>query len=565
MTSQPVVDPVTNKVILKANTLITEDHEELIENIDEVWVRTPITCETRYGVCAYCYGRDLARGHLVNEGEAVGVIAAQSIGEPGTQLTLRTFHMGGAASRSSVDDRVIVKHAGAVRLRGVRLLKLESGEAIVVSRTAEIVIADEHGRERERYRVPYGARLSQTAAEEQHVEVRETVAEWDVHSHPIITEKSGIIEYEDIVEGSSVERVADELTGIVSTTVISESDRTEVIDEDTGKPRKLRPTLKLYRKGRAKTETNLINSFRLSDGASIEVEEGSEVHEGHTLATVPTTAVRMSTDIVGGLPRVVDLFEARQRKGGAILAEASGDVSFGTETATKNRLVITNEDGTSHEKLIPKTRQIEVYPGEKIQRGDIVCDGVLDPKDILRYRGLGALREYIVDNIQEVFQAQGVLLNDKHIEIIIRQMLRKVDITDAGDSEFVKGERVEYVTAISVNEELKAEGKDPALFERVLLGITRGSLATDSFISAASFQETTKILTDAAVNSRKDMLRGLKENVIVGRLIPAGTGLAHQRKMKQEREARKIIDEHIREGVSEDETEEKLESLEVGS
>ena len=565
MTSRPVVDGFTDQVVLAGNTLITEDHQELIENIDELWVRSPITCETRYGICAHCYGRDLARGHLVNEGEAVGVIAAQSIGEPGTQLTLRTFHMGGAASRSSVDDRVIVKHAGMVRLRGARLLNLDDGQAIVVSRTAEIVIADEHGRERERYRVPYGARLSQTAAQEQHVEVRETVAEWDVHSHPIISEKGGVIEYEDIIEGASVEGVTDELTGIVSTTVLGESDRTEVIDDETGKLRKLRPTLQLYAKGKPKTATNLIGSFRLSDGASIEVGAGEEIIAGQTLATVPTTAVRMSTDIVGGLPRVVDLFEARQRKGGAILAEASGEVSFGMETATKNRLVIGDDDGNTHEKLIPKNRLIEVYPGEKIQRGDIVCDGVLDPKDILRYRGLGALREYIVDNIQEVFQAQGVLLNDKHIEIIIRQMLRKVDITYAGDSDFVKGERAEYVGAITANEQLLAEGQQPAIFDRVLLGITRGSLATDSFISAASFQETTKILTDAAVNSRKDMLRGLKENVIVGRLIPAGTGLAHQRNMKKEREARKIIDEHIHKGVSEEETEQKLETLEANA
>ncbi|MYD43236.1 MAG: DNA-directed RNA polymerase subunit beta' [Gammaproteobacteria bacterium] len=566
VTSKDVVDPATGKVVLKANTLIEEQHREDIENIDEIWVRSPITCETRYGVCAHCYGRDLARGHLVNEGEAVGVIAAQSIGEPGTQLTLRTFHMGGAASRTSVEDRVIVKSAGTVRLRGERLLRLEDGQAIVVSRTAEIVIADEHGRERERYRVPYGARLSKTAADQEPVEVLETVAEWDIHSHPIITEKSGVIEFEDIVVGSSVERVVDELTGIESITVVAESDRPEITDDDSGKLRKLQPTLKLYRKGRAKTERNELNSFRLSDGASIEVQAGDEVREGATLARVPTTAVRMSTDIVGGLPRVVDLFEARQRKGGAILAEASGAVSFGNETMTKQRLVITDEDGNSHEKLIPKTRQIEVYPGETIKRGDIVCDGVLDPKDILRYRGLDALREYIVDNIQEVFQAQGVLLNDKHIEIIIRQMLRKVDITDAGDSEFVKGERIEYVAALVANEALLAEGKQPATFDRVLLGITRGSLATDSFISAASFQETTKILTEAAVNSRKDMLRGLKENVIVGRLIPAGTGLARQRKMKQDREARKIIDEGIRSGpAGEAETEQKLYTLESGS
>lgn len=561
ITSQPIVDPMTKKEVIPANTLIEEIHEPLINNIDEVWVRSPITCETRYGVCAHCYGRDLARGHLVNEGEAVGVIAAQSIGEPGTQLTLRTFHMGGAASRTAVDDRVIVKHAGSIRLRGERIIELSDGSAVNVARATEIVIADEHGRERERYKVPYGAKLLPTAVKQEHVEVNETVAEWDVHNHPIISDEAGVIVFDDIVESASVENKVDELTGIVSTTVLAEAERGEIVDPDTNKARKLRPALKLYKKRAAKKDENLLNTFLLSDGATIEVTDGENVSAGQTLATVPTEAVRMSSDIVGGLPRVVDLFEARQRKGSAILAEATGTVSFGNETATKQRLVITDDEGNSTEKLIPKTRQIEVYPGESIQRGDVVCDGVLDPKDILGYRGIDALREYMVDNIQEVFQAQGVLLNDKHIEIIIRQMLRKVDITDAGDSEFVKGERVEYVKATIANEELESEGKNPAQYDRVLLGITRGSLATDSFISAASFQETTKTLTEAAVNSSKDMLRGLKENVIVGRLIPAGTGLAHQRKMKVEREERKIIDERIHEGVSELETERKLESL----
>ena len=566
ITAKDVVDPLTNDVVIEANTLIEEEHESLLDNIDEVWVRSPITCETRYGVCAHCYGRDLARGHLVNEGEAVGVIAAQSIGEPGTQLTLRTFHMGGAASRTAVDDRVVVKHEGSIRLRGERLIALEDGDAVNISRAAEIVIADEHGRERERYKVPYGAKLSATAVKQEHVEVNETVAEWDVHSHPIICDEAGVIVFDDIIEGSSVERKVDELTGIESITVLPEDDRVEVSEGESGKMRKLKPALLLYKKRAAKKEENLLKPpFELSDGATIAVADGDVVTAGQILATVPTEAVRMSTDIVGGLPRVVDLFEARQRKGGAILAEASGTVSFGNETATKNRLVITNDEGVATEKLIAKTRKIEVYPGESIQRGDIVCDGVLDPKDILKYRGIDALREYIVDNIQEVFQAQGVLLNDKHIEIIIRQMLRKVDITDAGDSEFVKGERVEFVKATIANEALLEEGKTPATFDRVLLGITRGSLATDSFISAASFQETTKTLTEAAVNSSKDMLRGLKENVIVGRLIPAGTGLAHQRKMKVEREERKIIDERIKEGVSESETERKLESLEGGA
>ena len=561
--SKDVVDPATGEVILEANTLISEEHESLIENIDTIWVRSPITCETRYGICAACYGRDLARGHEVNVGEAIGVIAAQSIGEPGTQLTLRTFHMGGVASGAGVDSRVVVNGAGNIRLRGQRLVKLPDKSAVVVSRSTEIVVADDHGRERERYKIPYGAHLSTAAAEEQHVEAEETVAEWDAHSHPLITEKPGVIEFVDIIEGSSVTRQTDETTGLDSTTVMGEADRAEITDVDNGKLRKLRPALRLYESGKAKNEDNLVTSFDLNDGAIIEVADGDKVTAGQTLATVPTDVVRKTSDIVGGLPRVIDLFEARQRKGGSILAEASGQVSFGTETATKNRLVITDEDGNSVEKLIPKTRQIDVYPGEQIQRGDVVCDGELDPKDILRYRGLPALREYIVDNIQDVFQMQGVKLNDKHIEVIIRQMLRKVDILAAGDSDFVKGERVEYVSAIQTNQELEAEGKEPAEFERVLLGITRGSLATDSFISAASFQETTKILTDAAVNSRRDRLRGLKENVIVGRLIPAGTGLAYQRKMKQEREARRIIDEHIHEGVSEEETDKRLGELEA--
>ena len=683
--AEDLVDPASGEVVLEAGQLIEEQHESDLENFDSIKVRSPVTCETRYGVCAKCYGRDLARGHLINVGEAVGVIAAQSIGEPGTQLTLRTFHMGGAASRTAVEDRVVVKSDGSVRLRGERLLELEDGSAVVVSRATELVIADEHGRERERYRVPYGSKLHESAVKQDVVQKDETLAEWDVHSHPIIAEREGVIVFEDCVVGQGVERVDDELTGFEHLNVIPDADRPELIIEENEKPRKRRPTLKLYAKGKAKTDANLINTFLLSDGASIEVQDGAEVGVGEILAKVPTTAVRMSSDIVGGLPRVVDLFEARARKGSAILAEAQGIVSLGTETMTKNRLVITpdteeekqdynveileiggtdfmkgqrvpylealaenkrvralaaaskskgdadevpaepeakssrsrktsetqevkiHKPGDSglaigeivlkkkmdeenkllrqadmkpaeyekfnagkpakfeivpYDKLIPKARQIEVYPGEHIQIGDIVCEGVLDPKDILRYRGLGSLRDYIVDNIQEVFQAQGVLLNDKHIEVIIRQMLRKVDITDAGDSEFVKGERIEYVNVIIANEELEAEGKQPAQFDRVLLGITRGSLATDSFISAASFQETTKILTEAAVNSRKDMLRGLKENVIVGRLIPAGTGLAHQRKMKLERAQRKVLSDRVSEGLSEEETEERLASLE---
>ena len=562
VTSKEVRDPATDEIVLEANTLIDESHEELLTNVDEIWVRSPITCEVRYGICAACYGRDLARGHLVNVGEAVGVIAAQSIGEPGTQLTLRTFHMGGVASQSGVDDRVVVKQAGSVRLRDERLLELDDGSGIVVSRATEIVVADEHGRERERHKIPYGARLTSTAVQQGHVEAQETVAEWDAHSHPIIAESSGDVVFEDIESGMSVTRMEDELTGIESFIVMREEDRTEVPDKNN-KLRPLVPTIKLYKKGSAREEKNVLRTFELSEGARLSVIDGEYVEAGATLASVPTDAVRKTSDIVGGLPRVVDLFEARQPKNPAILAEASGEVGLGTPTLQRNRFVITDDDGERHEKLLPKARKIEVYPGERIKRGDVVCDGELDPKDILRYRGLPDLREFMVDNIQDVFQMQGVKLNDKHIEVIIRQMLRKVDILDGGDSEFVKGERAEYVSVLAANEELEAEGKEQATYERVLLGITRGSLATESFISAASFQETTKILTDAAVNSRKDYLRGLKENVIVGRLIPAGTGLAHQRKMKQEREARKVLEDHLQLGVSEEETETRLEELEA--
>lgn len=672
VTSKDVIDPVTEEVLIPANTLIEEEHEQVIEHIDEIQVRSPITCDVRYGLCARCYGRDLARGHLVNVGEAVGVIAAQSIGEPGTQLTLRTFHMGGVASQAGVDDRVVVKQAGEVRLRDERLVKLEDGSAIVVSRSAELVVTDEHGRERERYKIPYGAILSEAAVNQQQVEALETVAEWDAHSHPIVTEQAGVVAYEDIGEGS-LTRTEDELTGLVTTSVMRESERGEVTDAETNKLRKLKPTIQIYPKRRKKVAENLIGEFQLPEGASIEVADGQEVPQGTVLSKVPTDVVRKSSDIVGGLPRVVDLFEARQPKGSAILAEASGIVGFGDPTATKNRLRITNPAVTtastaervegpaivvdleaiefstgseaayqiklntepkgdvevkaissddkivgagstvkftvedwkraqtitlngkkagkaeiSHEikakyveysklenlptvtidvsdpfeKLIPKTRAIEVYAGETITKGDIVCDGELDPKDILKFRGLAKLREFMVDNIQDVFQMQGVKLNDKHIEVIIRQMLRKVDILNGGDSDFVKGERAEYVNVLTAIEELEEENLEPPQFERVLLGITRGSLATESFISAASFQETTKILTDAAVNSRKDYLRGLKENVIVGRLIPAGTGLAHQNKMKKEREARKVLEDHLQLGISDEETESRLEELE---
>jgi len=519
-------------LLVPAGTVLDESWVERLEliGVDELIVRSPITCDTRYGVCSKCYGRDLARGHLVNVGESVGVIAAQSIGEPGTQLTMRTFHIGGAASRATAIDNVQVKHGGAVRMHNLKTVQRESGELVAVSRSGEIAIADEHGRERERYKLPYGAVIS--VNENDHVDAGQMIAQWDPHTHPIITEVKGKVVLLDMEEGLSVNRQTDELTGLTNITVLDPKDR-----PSAGKD--LRPAVSLVdAKGKEVTlaGTDVPAHYFLPNDAILSLEDGEQVGVGDVIARIPQEGSK-TRDITGGLPRVADLFEARKPKEPAILAEATGTISFGKETKGKRRLVITPQEGDPIETLIPKWRNFSVFEGESVERGEVVCDGPPAPQDILRLKGVNELAKYIINEIQEVYRLQGVTINDKHIEVIVRQMLRKAEITDPGDSTFIRGEQTEYVAVVEENERLEADKKHPAQFERVLLGITKASLATESFLSAASFQETTRVLTEAAVTGKRDFLRGLKENVVVGRLIPAGTGLAYHSERKRKREA----------------------------
>ena len=542
-----------NKVIVPEGTMLDEAWVERLEElgVDELFVRSPITCETRYGVCSACYGRDLARGHLVNIGEAVGVIAAQSIGEPGTQLTMRTFHIGGAASRATAVDNVQVKHGGTVRLHNLKTVSRESGELVAVSRSGEIAIADDNGSERERYKLPYGAVIS--VRDGDNVDSGQMIAQWDPHTHPIVTEVSGKVVFEEMDDGVSVSRQTDELTGLTNITVLDPIDRPL-----SGKD--LRPAISLV-DGKGKVVnlagTDVPAHYFLPSNSVLNLEADEKIGVGEVIARIPQEGSK-TRDITGGLPRVADLFEARKPKDAAILAETSGTVSFGKETKGKRRLVISTADGDKVETLIPKWRQIAVFEGEQVERGDVVSDGPPSPHDILRLQGLAALAEYIVNEIQEVYRLQGVTINDKHIEVIVRQMLRKAHVLEAGDSDMIRGEQVEYVRIVEENERLASEGKDLVQYERLLLGITKGSLATESFISAASFQETTRVLTEAAVTGKRDYLRGLKENVVVGRLIPAGTGLSYHSERKQRREEEIAAEVAREQGATADEIEQAL-------
>ncbi len=519
-------------VLLPAGTLIDEGLVRLLEQqgVDQVKVRSPITCATRYGVCANCYGRDLARGRIINIGEAVGVMAAQSIGEPGTQLTMRTFHIGGAASRAAATSSVEVRNKGTLRFHNIKTVAHEKGYLVAVSRSGEIGVVDEFGRERERYKVPYGAQIS--VKEGTQVPAGQTVATWDPHTHPVVTEVAGFLRFQDFVDGLTVTRQVDEVTGLSSVVVM---DGTK---QRGGK--ELRPTIKLVNaKGKevpfANTEIPAV--YTLPAGALISLEDGAKVAVGDVIARIPQESSK-TRDITGGLPRVADLFEARKPKDQAILAEKSGTVSFGKETKGKRRLVITEEKGEKYEELIPKWRQLNVFEGEQVTRGEVIADGEPNPHDILRLQGVESLANYLVREIQDVYRLQGVKINDKHIEVIIRQMLRKTEVTVAGETALLKGEQLDRSRAMDINDRAKHDNKTMASLQPVLLGITKASLATESFISAASFQETTRVLTEAAVRGLKDDLRGLKENVIVGRLIPAGTGFAaheHRRRQLQDR------------------------------
>jgi DNA-directed RNA polymerase subunit beta' len=523
-------------VVCEAGTLLDEGWVSTLEGagIDQVRVRSPITCEAKAGVCAKCYGRDLARGHRVNMGEAVGVIAAQSIGEPGTQLTMRTFHIGGAASRAAAVNSIEIKSAGTVRLHNIKTVRHESGNLVAVSRSGELTVADELGLEKERYKVPYGATLR--VGDGDAVEGGQVVAMWDPHTHPVVTEVAGRLRFDSFIEGVTVHKETDDVTGLTSLVVIDPKQRPAA-----GKD--LRPMVKLLDENDQELNiagTDMPARYFLPSGAIVGVADGAEVGVGDILARIPQESSK-TRDITGGLPRVADLFEARKPKEPALLAEASGTVSFGKDTKGKQRLVITTDDGEAVEELIPKWRHVNVFEGERVERGEMISDGELNPHDILRLKGITELAEYLVKEIQDVYRLQGVKINDKHIEVIVRQMLRKVEITDSGDTKFLRGEQAEFSQVIQENERAKGDGKYPAKYEPLLLGITKASLATESFISAASFQETTRVLTEAAVRGSTDSLVGLKENVIVGRLIPAGTGLAyHKERRRLRREEREM-------------------------
>ncbi|MDA8752633.1 DNA-directed RNA polymerase subunit beta', partial [Halieaceae bacterium] len=537
--ARDVIRPGTDdEIAITAGTMLDELWIKRLEEmgIDEVEVRSPITCETRHGICSTCYGRDLARGHKVNMGEAIGVVAAQSIGEPGTQLTMRTFHIGGAASRATAQDNIQVMNDGTVRLHNLKSVERTDGTLIAVSRSGELSVLDTMGRERERYKLPYGAVIK--VADHAKVSAGDIVANWDPHTHPIITEVAGTVKFSGMEEGITIKRQTDELTGLSNISVMEAGER-PVAGKD------IRPAVTLVdEKGKelCLAGTNVPAHYFLPALAMVNLEDGAKVEAGDVISRIPQEGSK-TRDITGGLPRVADLFEARKPKEPAILAEISGTVSFGKETKGKRRLVITPTDGKPlpdgsdhYEALIPKWRNMSVFEGEYVEKGEVVSEGPLSPHDILRLKGIEDLAKYIVNEIQEVYRLQGVKINDKHIEVIVRQMLRKVIIASPGDSNLIKGEQVEYTTFLEENERLLAEGLVPASGERELLGITKASLATESFISAASFQETTRVLTEAAVTGKRDYLRGLKENVVVGRLIPAGTGLAYHDERKRKRE-----------------------------
>jgi DNA-directed RNA polymerase subunit beta' len=529
--AEDVLKPSGEAVVIPAGTLIDEKLVKLLESegVDQVKVRSPITCETRYGVCAQCYGRDLARGHRINLGEAVGVIAAQSIGEPGTQLTMRTFHIGGAASRAAAANSVEVKSKGTIRLHNLKTVHHEKGHWVATSRSGELGVIDEFGRERERYKIPYGATI--TVNEGHSVESGQVVATWDPHTHPVVTEVAGFIKFQDFIDGVTVQSQVDEVTGLSSIVVMDPKQRSSSGGKD------LRPVVRLVNaKGKEVTfaNTDIPAVYALPAGAIVSLEDGAKVSVGDVIARIPQESSK-TRDITGGLPRVADLFEARKPKDSAILAEYSGTVSFGKETKGKRRLIITDENGEKHEELIPKWRHLNVFEGEQVERGEVIADGEPNPHDILRLQGVESLANYLVREIQDVYRLQGVKINDKHIEVIIRQMLRKVEIAHTGDTALLRGEQLDKSRVSDVNERIEEQGKIAARIEPVLLGITKASLATESFISAASFQETTRVLTEAAVRGLKDDLRGLKENVIVGRLIPAGTGsFYHARRRKRD-------------------------------
>ncbi|MBV8939302.1 MAG: DNA-directed RNA polymerase subunit beta', partial [Alphaproteobacteria bacterium] len=542
--ARDVHHPVTDSRIVKAGEMIDEAVVRKIDEagIDALLMRSALTCESEHGVCAKCYGRDLARGTLVNMGEAVGVIAAQSIGEPGTQLTMRTFHIGGAAQRGSEQSFVESSLEAKVTLSNKNVVTDSKGRQVVMSRTCEIILKDENNRERARHKVPYGARI--LVKEGEKVTRGAKLAEWDPYTLPIITERNGIAHYRDLVEGVSLREALDEATGIASKIVTDWRQQTRGAD--------LKPRIALRdKKGEIITLANGLEArYFLPVGAILSVEDGQEVHAGDVLARIPRESSK-THDITGGLPRVAELFEARRPKDHAIISDIEGTVEFGKDYKNKRRIVIRPREDGDHpvEYLIPKGKHITVQEGDYVQKGDLLMDGNPVPHDILRVMGVEALAHYMVHEVQQVYRLQGVLINDKHIEVIVRQMLQKVEIEEPGETTFLSGEQVDRDEFEAVNARALAENYKPSTAFPVLQGITKASLQTHSFISAASFQETTRVLTEAAVAGKVDHLSGLKENVIVGRLIPAGTGAAviRMRKLAAERDRQSLLEEQAQE------------------
>ena len=539
--AEDVMLPDSNEVLFAKGHLISLDDSEHINElgIESITVRSSITCETRYGVCASCYGNDMARGHKIGVGEAVGVIAAQSIGEPGTQLTMRTFHIGGAASASTAVNSININTDGVVHFENMKSITNASGDLVVISRSSEVSIRNAKGQEVERYKIPYGAIVH--VQDGGAVKAKDKIADWDPHTHPIISEQAGRVIFVDFAEGVTVNKNTDPLTGLTFFEIIDEAERSAAA-------KGLKPMIKVVDENDAEM---VLSTHYLPSGVKINLEDNQVIGAGEVLAKIPKDQSKTS-DITGGLPRVADLFEARKAKDHAILAEASGMVSFGNPTKSKDRLIITNDEGEATEMMIHKWRQINVFDGETVEKGDVISDGPSNPHDILRLLGVEALADYVVKEVQNVYRLQGVKISDKHIEVIVKQMLRKVEILDHGDSHFVNGETAEYATVIETNKQLAAQGKEQIAYQRLLMGITKASLATESFISAASFQETTRVLTEASTTGRVDSLKGLKENVIVGRLIPAGTGFIHHQERRARRESESLFGVDVEQALSDE-------------
>jgi DNA-directed RNA polymerase subunit beta' len=524
--AEDVLIPDTYDVFMPKDHLVSLSDSDRVNElgVESIKVRSAITCDTRYGVCANCYGNDMARGHKIGVGEAVGVIAAQSIGEPGTQLTMRTFHIGGAASASTAVSSINVNVDGTAHFENIKSIANDSGDLVVISRSAEVTIRNTKGQDVERYKIPYGAIVR--VQENGIVKAKDKIADWDPHTHPIITEQSGRVVFVDFEEGITVNKNTDPLTGLTFFEMIDEAERSAAA-------KGLKPMIRVVDESDSEMA---LSTHYLPSMVKISLENNQLIAAGEVLAKIPKDQSKTS-DITGGLPRVADLFEARKAKDHSILAEEAGVISFGNSTKSKDRLIITSPEGEVTEMMIHKWRQINVFDGETIEKGDVISDGPSNPHDILRLLGVETLANYVVKEVQDVYRLQGVNISDKHIEVIVRQMLRKVEVLDAGDSRLVNGETAEYARVVETNKQLASQGKELITYQRLLMGITKASLATESFISAASFQETTRVLTEASTTGRVDTLQGLKENVIVGRLIPAGTGFKYHQQRRAKRAA----------------------------